>query len=66
MLSNALKFTSKNEHTIIDVGVKNNGNIDIFRVKDNGAGFDKKFSEKLFRVFQRVQSADDFKRTGVG
>jgi PAS domain S-box-containing protein len=66
LLSNALKFTRKNEHTIIEVSGKDNRNNDIFCVKDNGVGFDKKFSEKLFQVFQRLHSADDFEGTGVG
>ncbi len=61
LLSNALKYSSKREEAVIEVGYK-----DAYFVKDNGAGFDMAYAEKLFGVFQRLHRADEYKGTGVG
>jgi signal transduction histidine kinase len=66
LLSNAVKFTRKQELAVIEVGaVEANDQIEVF-VKDNGAGFDMQYANKLFGVFQRLHHADEFEGTGIG
>ncbi len=65
LLSNAFKFTRKT-NGMIQVGCQANGNENVFFVRDNGAGFDMAYAEKLFNVFQRLHSSDEFEGTGVG
>jgi PAS domain S-box-containing protein len=67
LIGNALKFTRKRETADIDIGFTINNNREvIYYIKDNGAGFDMKYAQKLFGVFQRLHSSDDFDGTGVG
>jgi PAS domain S-box-containing protein len=67
LLSNAVKFTRGRELAEIEIGCSN-GNQDevVFYVKDNGVGFDMKYVNKLFGVFQRLHRAEDFEGTGIG
>ncbi len=66
LLGNAWKYSAKAERTEIRFGsVEQNGRR-VFVVSDNGAGFDMRFAERLFGVFQRLHSASDFQGTGVG
>jgi light-regulated signal transduction histidine kinase (bacteriophytochrome) len=67
LLSNALKFTQTKPVAHITVGKKvyDDGRIEYY-VKDNGVGFDMKYSNKLFGVFQRLHRDDEFKGTGIG
>lgn len=66
LLSNALKFTSKQSHPRIEIGAISDDMEHIFFVRDNGAGFDPKYKDKLFGVFQRLHDATEFPGTGVG
>lgn len=67
LLGNAVKFTRHREEARIEVGVENGGGADLtFLVRDNGAGFDMGYKEKLFGVFQRLHSQDEFEGTGIG
>jgi light-regulated signal transduction histidine kinase (bacteriophytochrome) len=66
LISNALKFSGKREHAVIDVGGTTENDRTIFHIKDNGAGFDMKYADKLFGVFQRMHKASDFEGIGIG
>jgi PAS domain S-box-containing protein len=66
LLSNALKYSRKNEFTEIEIGCIQKDKMICYSVADNGAGFDMKYAEKLFGVFQRLHKATDFEGTGVG
>jgi PAS domain S-box-containing protein len=66
LLSNAIKFTRKREAALIEIGGTINDKEATFFVKDNGVGFDMAEAEKLFGVFQRLHSADEYEGTGVG
>jgi PAS domain S-box-containing protein len=66
LISNAFKYSSKKEKPLIEIGSRTENNETIFYVKDNGAGFDMKYYDKLFGVFQRLHSAVEFEGTGVG
>jgi PAS domain S-box-containing protein len=66
LLSNAWKFSSKNPQARIEFGAMDlNGEL-VYFVRDNGAGFDMAYADKLFGAFQRLHHADDFQGTGVG
>lgn len=66
LISNAIKYSSKKEKAIIQItSSRENGN-NIYAVKDNGAGFDMKYYNKLFGVFQRLHKTTEFDGTGVG
>jgi signal transduction histidine kinase len=67
LVSNALKYTSKRPQARIEIGTQpgeEGGNV-VF-VRDNGAGFDMRFKDKLFGVFQRLHRVDEFEGTGIG
>jgi PAS domain S-box-containing protein len=66
LISNALKYSERQQHPQIEVGAtKEDGRV-VFYVKDNGAGFDPKYSNKLFGIFQRLHVDDEFKGVGIG
>ncbi|QPC84963.1 hypothetical protein G4Y79_11510 [Phototrophicus methaneseepsis] len=66
LISNALKYTRNNSHTIIEVGYDKSPSETIYFVKDNGVGFNMDYAKKLFGVFQRMHSESQFEGTGVG
>jgi len=67
LLSNAWKFTSKREHSQVELDTIRGAEGDtVFRVKDNGAGFDPRYATKLFGPFQRCHAQSDFPGTGIG
>ncbi len=66
LLSNAVKFTRPKERAVIEVDGRSEGNENVYTVKDNGVGFDMQYVDKLFGVFQRLHSSEEFEGTGVG
>ncbi|MCF7918548.1 MAG: PAS domain S-box protein [Candidatus Cloacimonetes bacterium] len=63
LLSNAFKFTRRCENALIKIGCTDDG---FYYVKDNGVGFDMKYADKIFGVFQRLHSNEEFEGSGVG
>jgi signal transduction histidine kinase len=66
LLSNALKFAGRNGGAAVEVGGHNSGGENTYFVSDNGVGFDMEYAGKLFGVFQRLHSNEEFEGTGVG
>lgn len=66
LLSNAVKFTKDRKPAVIETGSCNEGNEITYYVKDNGVGFDMRYYDKLFGVFERLHRPEDFEGTGVG
>jgi len=66
LLSNAIKFTGKRESASIEIDSFENESQTVVYVKDNGAGFDPQYADKLFGVFQRLHRQDEFEGTGIG
>lgn len=66
LISNAIKYTRGNQKAVIEIGAQEIENEIIYFVKDNGAGFDMRYYDKLFGVFQRLHKASEFEGTGVG
>lgn len=66
LLGNALKYTRQCNPAQVKVGSRVADAESVFFVQDNGAGFDMKYADKLFGVFQRLHRADEFEGTGIG
>ena len=66
LFGNAWKFTSKHPTARIELGVLDQDNRKIYFVRDDGAGFDPSYTNKLFGVFQRLHGVNDFDGTGIG
>jgi light-regulated signal transduction histidine kinase (bacteriophytochrome) len=66
LLSNAMKYSAKRDKPVVEVGGDAQGSMMSFCVKDNGAGFDMRYADKLFGVFQRLHREEEFSGTGIG
>ena len=66
LLANALKYSRKREHSRIALSAHAEGGEAIIEVRDNGVGFDSRFTDKLFGVFQRLHRSEEFEGTGIG
>ena len=66
LLGNAYKFSGQAPHAVVEFGHHVVDGADVFYVRDNGAGFDMRFAEHLFGLFQRFHSQNEFPGTGVG
>ena len=67
LLGNAWKFTEKTPNTIIEWGANPDADgAPVYFVRDNGAGFDMEYAQKLFQPFQRLHSENEFRGTGIG
>ncbi|HEV3234498.1 MAG TPA: ATP-binding protein [Candidatus Dormibacteraeota bacterium] len=66
LIGNAAKFTRDRNPATIEVGTRHENGETVYFVKDNGVGFDMKYADKLFGVFQRLHRADEYEGTGAG
>jgi PAS domain S-box-containing protein len=66
LLANAIKFTRPKAAALIEVGARSGDKETVFYVKDNGVGFDMKFADMLFGVFQRLHGVEEFEGAGIG
>jgi light-regulated signal transduction histidine kinase (bacteriophytochrome) len=66
LISNALKFSRESPAAAIDIGCDTTSGEPVYWVRDNGVGFDMRFAGRLFEIFQRLHSLDDFPGAGVG
>jgi PAS domain S-box-containing protein len=66
MVANAVKFSAHQEEPALEIGGSSTDGLNTYYVRDNGVGFDQRYADKLFGVFQRLHSEDEFEGTGVG
>lgn len=66
LLANAIKFTKSRDVAVIEMSGEEKGADVVYHVKDNGVGFDDRFTDQLFGIFQRLHGADEFEGTGIG
>jgi signal transduction histidine kinase len=66
LLANAVKYTRPEKTAVIEVGGQTEGSETVYYIKDNGIGFDEHYAHKIFGVFERLHSADEYEGTGIG
>jgi PAS domain S-box-containing protein len=66
LISNAIKFSSTRDQAVIEVGYRQEGDKDIYFIRDNGVGFEMQYAGKLFTIFWRLHSEKEFEGTGIG
>ncbi len=66
LISNAVKYSGKKTAPTVEVGSMNEDGATVYYVKDNGAGFDMKYADRLFGAFQRLHDQNEFEGTGIG
>ena len=66
LITNAIKYSGNSTAPEIQIGSFKQDDMLVFFVEDNGVGFDEKYKSKLFKVFQRLHSAEEFEGTGIG
>jgi signal transduction histidine kinase len=66
LLSNAFKYSRKRDVAVVEIGCDANAGVNTYFVRDNGSGFDMRYANRLFGVFQRLHAAKDYEGTGVG
>ena len=66
LLSNAFKFTTQTENPVVEIGCEQKNGENVYFVRDNGIGFEMEYADKLFGVFQRLHSEEEFEGHGVG
>lgn len=66
LISNAIKYSSKQKTPKVEIGYKGDESMNIYYIRDNGVGFNMDYAHKLFGVFQRLHSQEEFEGTGVG
>ncbi len=66
LIDNALKFSRDAKPPIITLSARNEGERIVLSIRDNGIGFDMKYHERIFEIFQRLHRSDEFAGTGVG
>jgi len=66
LISNAVKYTRYKEEAVIEIGAEEKTATIVYCIKDNGAGFDMRYADKLFKIFQRLHSQEKFEGTGIG
>lgn len=66
LLSNAFKFTAGQNPAVIEVNTDSRNGMNLYSIRDNGVGFDMQYGKKLFKVFQRLHSPQEYEGTGVG
>ena len=66
LFDNAWKFTANTPRPLVELGSQNHAGEVVFVLRDNGAGFDMRYADKLFAPFQRLHRSDDYPGTGIG
>jgi light-regulated signal transduction histidine kinase (bacteriophytochrome) len=66
LISNALKFSRKRDLPIVEIGSLTKDGILTYFVRDNGIGFDMRYTDKIFGVFQKLHDVEEYEGTGIG
>jgi light-regulated signal transduction histidine kinase (bacteriophytochrome) len=66
LIGNAVKYTKKNERPVVAITCKDSGKEYLFSIKDNGIGIEAKYKERIFIIFQRLHTRNEYAGTGIG